>query len=108
MFSIISHLGLRYLECYQVTVDVKISLTCCYTYVDKRGCSEILVPVFVSLKLSHPCTMLKHEPNPATTRSKAARLLRLRVRIPPGHTCLSVVSVVCCQVEVSATGRSLI
>jgi len=28
---------------------------------------------------------------------------RLRVRIPPGHGCLSVVSVVCCQVEVSAT-----
>jgi len=27
----------------------------------------------------------------------------LWVRIPPGHGCLSVVSVVCCQVEVSAT-----
>jgi hypothetical protein len=25
-------------------------------------------------------------------------------KIPPGHGCLSVVSVVCCQVEVSATG----
>jgi hypothetical protein len=25
-----------------------------------------------------------------------------------GHGCLSVVSVVCCQVEVSATGRSLV
>jgi len=30
-------------------------------------------------------------------RSAAARLLRLWVRIPPGHGCLSVVSVVCCQ-----------
>ena len=36
-------------------------------------------------------------------RSSAARLLRLWVRIPPGHGCLSVASVVCCQVEVSAT-----
>ena len=37
-------------------------------------------------------------------RSAAARLLRLWVRIPPGgHGYLSVVSVVCCQVEVSAT-----
>ena len=36
-------------------------------------------------------------------RSTVARLLRLWVRIPPGHECLSVVSVVCCQVEVSAT-----
>ena len=34
---------------------------------------------------------------------RAARLLRSWVRIPPGHGHLSVVSVVCCQVEVSAT-----
>jgi hypothetical protein len=38
----------------------------------------------------------------------AARLLRLWVRIPSeGHGCLSVVSVVCCQVEVSAKSRSV-
>jgi hypothetical protein len=43
------------------------------------------------------------------SRSAAARLLRLWVRIPPvGHGCLSVVSVVCCQVEVSATSWSLV
>jgi hypothetical protein len=36
-------------------------------------------------------------------RSTAARLLRSWVRIHQGHRCLSVVSVVCCQVEVSAT-----
>jgi hypothetical protein len=36
-------------------------------------------------------------------RSAAAGLLRLWVRIPPG-TWMSVVSVVCCQVEVSASG----
>ena len=36
-------------------------------------------------------------------RSAAARLLSLWVRIPPGAW-MSVVSVVCCQVEVSATG----
>jgi hypothetical protein len=34
-------------------------------------------------------------------RSAAARLLRLYVRIPPGAW-MSVVSVLCCQVEVSA------
>ena len=47
-------------------------------------------------------------PGPVAARSKARslalRLLGLRVRIPPLHGCLSVVSVVCCQVEVSATG----
>ena len=41
-------------------------------------------------------------------RSAAARLLRLWVRIPLRHGCLSVVSVVCCQVEVSETSWSLI
>jgi hypothetical protein len=34
-------------------------------------------------------------------------LLGLRVRIPPG-ACLSVVSDVCCQVEVTASGLSLV
>jgi hypothetical protein len=42
-------------------------------------------------------------PRSLRRRSTAARLLRSWVRIPPGHGCLSVVSVVCCQVEVSAT-----
>jgi len=36
--------------------------------------------------------------------SAAPRLLGLRVRIPPVHGCWSVVSGVCCQVEVSASG----
>jgi hypothetical protein len=40
--------------------------------------------------------------------SAAARFLEKRVRIPRGHGCLYLASVVCCQVEVSATGRSLI
>jgi hypothetical protein len=35
--------------------------------------------------------------------SAVARLLGLRVRIPLGHESLSHVSVVCCQVEVSAS-----
>jgi len=38
----------------------------------------------------------------------AARLLGLRVRILPGHGCPSLVSVVCCQVEVSVMSRSLV
>ena len=41
-------------------------------------------------------------------RRSTTRLLRLWVRIPPGHGCLSVVSVVCCQEEVSATRWSLV
>jgi len=43
-------------------------------------------------------------------RSAAARLLRLWIRISPGHGRMSVVSVLCvwCQVEVSATSWSLV
>ena len=40
-------------------------------------------------------------------RSAAARLLRLWVRISLGLGCFSIVSVVCCQVEISATRWSL-
>ena len=47
----------------------------------------------------------------ATARSKAwgsaARLLGLRVRIPL-LTCLSLVNIVCCQVEVTGSGWSLV
>ena len=42
-------------------------------------------------------------------RSAAARLLGLRVRIPPvAWMFVCLVSVVCCQVEVSATSLSLV
>jgi hypothetical protein len=40
-------------------------------------------------------------------RCVAARLLGLRVRMPP-EASMSVESVVCCLVEVSETGRSLV
>jgi hypothetical protein len=40
--------------------------------------------------------------------SAAARFLELWVRIPPGHGCLSLVGVVCCHVQVSVPGRSLV
>jgi hypothetical protein len=39
--------------------------------------------------------------------SAAARLLGLWFRIPPGHGCLSLVSIVCCHLEVFAKGWSL-
>jgi hypothetical protein len=37
-------------------------------------------------------------------RSKTARLLGLKVRIPSGAVCLSIVFVVCGQVDGSASG----
>ena len=41
-------------------------------------------------------------------RDATSHLLGLWVRIPRGHGCFSVVSVGCCQVEVSATSLSLV
>jgi hypothetical protein len=38
--------------------------------------------------------------------SSVVRLLGFRVWIPPGHGCLSLESVICCQVEVCMTGWS--
>ena len=50
------------------------------------------------------CTYSRSQwPRVLRRRSTAARLLRLWVRIPPGAWMSVVVSVVCCQVEVSAT-----
>ena len=39
---------------------------------------------------------------------EAARLLGLRVRIPPWHGCLSLLNDACCKVKVSALGSSLV
>jgi len=47
-------------------------------------------------------------PRDLRRKSGAARLLGLRFRISLGHGCLSLVSVVCCQLEVSATDRFLV
>jgi len=48
-------------------------------------------------------------PRDLRRRSAAARLLGLWFSNPAGgNGCLSVVSVVCCQVEISATGWSLV
>jgi hypothetical protein len=64
-----------------------------------------LVLVF-AFTISAPCR--SQWPRGLRRGSTAARLLGLWVRIPPGHGCLSLVSVVCCQVEVSTTGWSLV
>jgi len=48
-----------------------------------------------------------HWPRGLKRVSGAVSWLGLRVRIPVGdgrHGCLSIVNIVCCQVEVSATG----
>ena len=52
------------------------------------------------------CTCRSHWPRCLRRSSAASRLLRLSVRIPPGAW-MFVVSVVCCQLEISATGWSL-
>ena len=54
------------------------------------------------------CWSRSQWPRDLRRKSAAPRLLRLWVRISRGHKSLSVVSVVCCQVEVSAMSWSLV
>jgi len=57
-----------------------------------------------------PATCPYPEPIPVASRSKAQVSGRSPAEIEShrGHGCLSVVNVVCCQAEVSASGRSLV
>jgi hypothetical protein len=65
---------------------------------------ELCVCVGVYTSISRDLVELRYSiPIPV-----AAGLLGLLVRISPGHGYLSLASVVCCQVAVSAPGRSLV
>ena len=59
---------------------------------------------------SSPRICRSQRPRGLRRGSAATRLLGLRVRIPQGHGCLplSLVSVVCCQVELSTSSWSLV
>jgi len=52
--------------------------------------------------------LFKIQPRGLRRGSTAASWLGLWVRILPWHGCLCGVSIVCCQVDVSASGRSLV
>jgi len=55
---------------------------------------------------ANPCGCRPHWPRGLRRGSAAAHLLGLRVRISAGNGCLYLVRVVCCPVEVSASGWS--
>jgi hypothetical protein len=57
---------------------------------------------------SNPCGCRSHWPRGLRRGSAAAQLLGLPVRIPVGHGCLSFVRVVCCPVQVCASGWSAV
>ena len=84
----------------------------------KNGWSYTSIPSYVPLLVAYLyflhaliCQVIKAEPIPwlrGLRRGSAANsLLGLRVGIQPGEW-VSVVSVVCCQLEVSASGWSLV
>jgi hypothetical protein len=58
----------------------------------------------------HSCNIVSRSQWPRGLRcgSAAFRLLACGFEFRRGHGLLSVVSVVCCEVEVSASGRSLV
>jgi hypothetical protein len=85
----------------------------CYFLVKRQEGQANSKKIPVVLKLCHGIHHLK--PIPVAARSKPSAFSRALAGIVGsnpaaaaggGHGCLSLVSVVCCQVEVSATGRS--
>jgi hypothetical protein len=86
-----------------------------YTQITKRktytntanylGCT--IIPSKTKLIKLRIKTIWSQRPRGLRLESAVARLLGLRVRIPPGAW-LSLVNAVCCHVQVSATGWSLV
>ena len=126
ILATVSYLVWRFMHKFNFPMLVNIKLCSFYTivYMGRNPHSLAELPV------AHPVSILSPQawktdsyflvatyplcrsqwPRGLRRRSSAARLLRLWVRIPPGawmFVCLSVVSVMCCQAEVSATGWSL-
>ena len=94
-----------YHEKYLVPI-VQKSATKLYALQIVKFISIIFILVLMSkihiIVLVYYCRSRSQWPRGLRRRSAASRLLRSWVRIPPGAW-LFVVSVVCCQVEVSAT-----
>jgi hypothetical protein len=92
--------------------DVKTQKTICQILVNAPGISSalshsrtdsILRNIRINTERNQP-----QWPRNRRRGSAAVRLLRLWVRIPLRHWYLSLVGVVCCQVEVRASGWSLV
>ena len=86
---------------------ITVRLLCGVVRFIRCGCSDIFELILQSLYFTITVYCRSQWPLGLRRRSSAARLLRLWVRIPPGawmFVCLSVVSVMGCQAEVSATG----
>jgi hypothetical protein len=85
--------------CVYVCVYIYIYIWCAYNYI------YTYVHTYLWTLISN-CRF--RWPRGLRRRSAAARLLGLWVRTPPEHGCLFLVSVVFCQVEVSASGWLLV
>ena len=96
----------RSAACYRPTVFFSSSL--CVFIPSRKNLALFKNSVITSSFFSFQTISCRSQwPRGLRRRSATARLLRLWVRIPPGAW-ISVVSVVCCQVEVSATGWPLV
>jgi hypothetical protein len=73
-----------------------------------RACYGSPLPLPVLLICSLPSYFRYQWPCSLRCGSATARLLGLRVRIPRRHKRLSLLSVACCQVEVSSSSWSLV
>ena len=92
---------------FMVLISLVLVLNLLNFYISTfRSMCIVIIIIIIIIIIIKPCR--SQWPRGLRRRSAAAPMLGLWVRIPPGHGCLSVLSVVCCQVEVSATGWSLV
>jgi hypothetical protein len=94
---------------FQYIFSIQVFRLC--TNLERRRLDANIINVFLCILYMAACCVWWYDrfrwPHGLRRRSAAFRLLTLRVRITP-VVWMSVVSVVCCQVEVSATNWSLV
>jgi hypothetical protein len=100
--AFILSIGSDYLN---TTDKYRIQLMCLVSYCIIRHTLLLFLRFYLVFFFN---SSLSQWPRDVTHGPAAAGFLGLRVRIPTGYECLYLVSVVCCQVEVSASGWSLV
>jgi len=71
-----------------------------YNFFVKKNINVMFCLQDIKLALKHKSTdeSSSQRPRGLRRRSKAVHLLALRIKLPPGHGCLSFVNFMCCQV----------
>jgi len=94
------HFRVNRISVFITTKSVRVEVfdthtTHTHTHIHTHTHTHIYIYIYIYIYIMYGGS-LSQWPRGLRRRSAAARFLELRVRIPRGHGCLSVVSVVCC------------